>query len=394
MKKFDRITPSGTGDLVFSECDASYAIIEKLRTLFFNFGYGEVRTPTIEFFDTFSHGIGKLSQNSLYTLTDSAGRLLVMRPDSTKPIARLYASRLYMRTLPLRIYYTQPVFRRNIELCKKSDEFQQSGIELIGSDSFKADLEVLSLAVNSMYSIFGDDFYLEIGHMGLLRPLLDSIEDEDLKREVKIAIATKNYPDLLKLSKSLDSNAELLNFIPNLLGSSDLLSKAKTIFKGANNQRILDNLQLLCENATKFMSPNNLIVDLAVMNEYDYYTGVVFRAYIKGEGAEILSGGRYNTLYSDYKLNIPAIGFAINIDRASKALLKQQLYKIKKRKLAVIFSSTPGFDNTTIINNLVKGGYTIINSLLDTKEATLLYAKEIGADLIVCPDNDELVKLK
>ncbi|MDR0696477.1 MAG: ATP phosphoribosyltransferase regulatory subunit [Christensenellaceae bacterium] len=393
MKKFDRITPNGTGDLVFLECNARYTLIEKLRHLFSNFGYGEVRTPTIEFFDTFSNGIGRLSQNSLYTLTDSAGRLLVMRPDTTKPIARLYASRLYNNILPLRIYYTQPVFRRNIELCKKSDEFEQSGIELIGSNSFKADVEALTLAINSMYSIFANDFYLEIGHMGLLKPILLSINDDELRREVKIAIVNKNYPDLIRLSELLGDKGRILREIPALFGSSNVLEYAEKIFTSKSDCKILTNLKSLCKIASHHISQDNIIVDLAIMHEYDYYTGLVFSGYVKGEGSEILSGGRYDSLYSDYKLNIPAIGFAINIDRATKAYLKSNQYKPSVNLTAVLYSD-PESDNTIITNTLIHEGYIVVNSLLDSKADAIKYARSLDADLFVFSENNKFVRQK
>lgn len=93
MKRYDLITPEGTRDLLFEECLARRMVENKLTTLFSRFGYSEVVTPGIEFYDLFSGSSRNFQQESMYKLTDSKGRLIVMRPDSTIPIARLASTR-------------------------------------------------------------------------------------------------------------------------------------------------------------------------------------------------------------------------------------------------------------------------------------------------------------
>ncbi|MDR2266365.1 MAG: ATP phosphoribosyltransferase regulatory subunit [Christensenellaceae bacterium] len=383
MKKYDRITPDGTGDSVFVECDANYQVVETLRRLFKSYGYGEIRTPTIEFFDAFSHGIGKISQDTLYTLTDNNGRLLSLRPDSTKPVARLFASRLYKKQSPLRIYYNQHVFRRSIKFCKKSDEYLQTGVELIDSASIKADVEVITLAVKSMKALFGDDFYIEIGHMGLLRPLLNAIEDEDIRREVRSAIALKNYPEIDRLSGIIGNAGNVLREIPRLFGAPSVLDYAGFIFKSDTTRAVLSDLKSLCNVAATASSKDNVLADLAVLNEYEYYTGAVFRGYIKGQGVAILSGGRYDTLYSDYNLNVPAVGFAINTDLASRIILEKTSAETPQENIAVLFSK---FDDANLEQQLkvyAKKGYKTLTALFDLQTDARNYAIAVGAKMFV-----------
>ena len=113
MKRYDLITPEGTRDLLFEGCLARRMVEDRLSKLFEGFGYSEVVTPGIEFYDLFMGSSRNFQQESLYKLTDSKGRLIVMRPDSTIPIARLASTRLKGAKLPLRLYYNQSIFENN-----------------------------------------------------------------------------------------------------------------------------------------------------------------------------------------------------------------------------------------------------------------------------------------
>ncbi|MBQ8614607.1 MAG: ATP phosphoribosyltransferase regulatory subunit, partial [Ruminiclostridium sp.] len=113
MKRYDLLTPEGTRDLLFDECVALRTVEDKLRSVFQSHGYAEVVTPGLEFFDVFSSKSRYFSQESMYKLTDAKGRLMVLRPDSTLPIARLVGTRLREETFPLKLFYNQTIYRAN-----------------------------------------------------------------------------------------------------------------------------------------------------------------------------------------------------------------------------------------------------------------------------------------
>ena len=110
MKNYDLITPEGTKDLLFGECIIRRNIENTLMGLFRSRGYSETITPGLEFFDVFNLNSRYFPQENLYKLTDSKGRLLVMRPDTTMPIARIVATRLRDAVLPLKLCYAQAVY--------------------------------------------------------------------------------------------------------------------------------------------------------------------------------------------------------------------------------------------------------------------------------------------
>ena len=131
MKRFDKITPEGTKDLLFEECRIQKEITNGLHAAFTNDGYHQVVTPGFEFYDVFSTTALYYPQETMYKSLDNKGRVLVARPDSTIPIARLVCSRLKDYPMPLKLYYEQKVFRNNPGLRGRSNEMLQMGVELM-----------------------------------------------------------------------------------------------------------------------------------------------------------------------------------------------------------------------------------------------------------------------
>ena len=179
MKKTMKITPEGTRDLLFEECMARREAEGKLSDLFVCRGYSEVMTPGIEFYDVFDAMPMAIPADGMYKLTDDKGRLLVMRPDNTMPIARLTATRLQNAVLPVRLYYAQDVYHLNHGLTGRNDQQFQAGVELIGAAGMRADLEMLSLAAEAI-RLFADgedtSFRIEIGHIGFFNALIAALE--------------------------------------------------------------------------------------------------------------------------------------------------------------------------------------------------------------------------
>ena len=162
MKKFNKITPEGTKDILFEECLSQRTVSERLTHIFKMRGYNEVITPGMEYYDVFDAPNAAIPQYEMYKSTDNKGRLIVFRPDLTLPIARLTATRLQAMEKPIRLYYNQPIYRNRKDLSGRSDETTQAGIELLGASGLKADIEVIAAAVEAL-SACTENFRLEIG---------------------------------------------------------------------------------------------------------------------------------------------------------------------------------------------------------------------------------------
>ena len=314
MKTGKRIAPEGGTEMLFDESAGRAEAEARIRKLFEGCGFCEVVTPTLEYYDLFSEGAGALEQSEMFTLTDRTGRLLALRPDSTKPIARLYASRLKNPEFPVRLYYNQSVFRRNVALSSRPNEVLQIGAELLGKGGKSADLEAVALAVESLSQV-SDDFLFELSHVGVYNKIIRNLGvSGELAEALRECIAAKNFSALdTLLVENEVRDSEKIKILPRLFGGEEVLAEARALFEDEEIRKTLDYLGELMDGLDRMGAKGKISFDLALANEYNYYTGLVFKGYTPA-GGEVLSGGRYDNLYKDFGLNVDAVGFAVNLD--------------------------------------------------------------------------------
>ncbi|MDF3002518.1 MAG: hisZ [Bacillota bacterium] len=327
MKKYDRITPEGTRDLLFRECEAQRKITETLRSTFEGKGYHEVITPGIEFYDVFSSNSRYFPQESIYKLIDHKGRLLAMRPDSTIPIARMTATKLKGHALPIRLFYGQRVYRQQPELRGRSSEIMQMGIELVGLSSYESDIEILTTGMEALSSCCVDDYRVELGHIGIYKLLMENLQaTPEQKETIHSLIVSKNYAGLSDILEDFPENrtAELLKELPKLFGGKEALEKARGLFNGYDGE-LLDMLSYLERIFQGLMERNldKVMIDFGLVHQADYYSSLIFKGYISSVGEPVLSGGRYDELFKDFGESLPATGFGINVDQLASGLLKE-----------------------------------------------------------------------
>ncbi len=390
MKKNDLITPEGTRDLLFDECIIRQSVEEKLHRIFKNRGYSELLTPLIEFYDVFNHNEEYFPQEKLFKLTDSKGRLLVLRPDNTIPIARIVATRLKDTHLPMRLYYNQCIFNMAPSLKGRSAQTSQTGIELIGSDSKMADLEVISTAIEVLASSSSNNFSLEIGDIRFFRELVNKLDINDEKKEIiRNYIEAKNYPALNDFLDNIGKNeiTHALKKLPGLFGGEEVFEKASKLFSDEKIDGVLRNLKELYNKISQIIGSGNLTVDLGMVNRTDYYTSVIIKGYLEGYGEEVLSGGRYDKLIKDFGYDVPAIGFAVNVDAVTKVEIKNT--QVVTPAADVVVFAADGFEMKAIetAENLRKQGQIAEISLFDTAEETREYCREKGISRIIIVDD-------
>lgn len=396
MKNYDLITPEGTQDLLFEECIIRRNIECSLHQIFKSRGYCEMITPGLEFYDVFSLNSRYFPQENLYKLTDSKGRLLVMRPDSTMPIARVVATRLKDATLPLKLFYNQTVFRTEPALKGRSDEIVQTGIELIGSQLKMAELEIISTATSSLKS-FGMRYSLELGNIGLFKELVSRLEISDSQKEqIRMLIETKNFPALNDMLSSLGNNpvTNALKKLPALFGGEEVFGKAQQLMPDKKFKEILDELHEVYNDAIKICGKDGEItVDLGLVNKTDYYTGLIIKGYIQGHGEEVISGGRYDKLISEFGYDIPAVGFAVNVNAVAKVMTKSNIKVEVPFADAIVFAES-GYEVEAIkaAQELRDKGMVVENALFDDINTVREYAKEKKISKIVVIDGERQKK--
>ncbi len=394
MRRYDLITPEGTRDYLFEECYVKRAAEAEIHAIFKKMGYAELITPGLEFYDVFDLNSRYFPQEELYKLTDNKGRLLVMRPDSTMPIARVVATRLKDAMLPLRLFYNQPVYRFEPSLKGRSDEIVQTGIELIGSSSRMADVEIISAAVSVLSSV-GVNFSLELGDVGIFRELMHSLNATPAqKEEIRSLIEEKNYPALNDLLDRMGSNkiTNALKKLPTLFGGEEVFDKAAALFQDARIEMLLDQLKELYLEICEMNHGGKITVDLGLVNKTDYYTGLVMKGYLEGCGEEVLSGGRYDKLLSEFGYDIPAVGMAVNVDAV--AAVSAKLCKPQLPTPDVLIAAAEGYEAqaVAVAEKFRREGRIAEHALFTDMQLVHEYArdKNIGKIVIVSEEITEV----
>lgn len=383
MKRFDLITPEGTRDLLFEDCAAVCAVETRLQNSFKAKGYSEVITPGLEFYDVFNMKSRYFPQESMYKLVDNKLRLMVVRPDSTMPIARMTATRLREQELPIRLCYSQSVYRSKPSMRGRSDEIRQTGIELIGSASKRAELEILSNALEVLSSFQTEGFRLELGHIGFFKAMIEKLDcDSDTAENIRSLIEVKNYPALNDLLDTVGDSeaARALKQLPRLFGGEEVFEEAAKLYSDPQADAVLAELKETYERANALGYKGMITIDLGLVNRMDYYTGTVIKGYIEGCGDAVLSGGRYDKLLSEFGYDVPAAGFAVNVDAVARAEMKK--IDFRPKPVDVIVFGTDGHETDAAVHcsKLISEGLTAETAVFDIIEEVRAYAakKKIG----------------
>ena len=391
MRQYAKITPQGTKDFLFEECYARAEAQKILTEVFERCGYAPVATPHLEFHDVFRRTSVDWLADRLYSATDSRGRLLVLRPDSTLPIARIAATRLLKAELPLRLYYHQSVFRRTRLYAGNGDERMQSGVEFLGASGLRADLEVLVCAVQALRAC-GAKFCIELGHADIFKCLADGLSvGDDLRESLAACVESKNLPALQELlaPHGNTNTVQALLELPKLFGGAEVLARAKALFKGAAARRALAYLTELFEALEPLGLRDVVDIDLGLVHGQQYYTGLVFRGYMEGSGKTALSGGRYDGLLAEFGRPAAAVGFAIETDSLAGALLESGRVKTPVVPELLVFGEA-GFEAAALARAqaMRAEGTSCICSAADSLEESVNFAKMHGIPRVVVIDED------
>ena len=313
-------TPEGTRDRLFAECRERRQVQTALTTLFQRRSYAEVSTPEVEFYDLFLQSGNPMPQESMLKIIDRSGKIMVMRPDCTTPIARVAATKLKAVPLPQRLYYDQTVFRSGQEHKGGSSEIAQCGVELIGAAGRKADLEMVAMAVDALCACGLKQFHIELGHVGFFRDLAGRMDmPAEAMEQMRVLIEGKNFAALGDMLEPYagQSASTALRRLSRLFGGAEVLDEAERLTGGSS---ALTYLRKLYTELAQAGYGAYIRFDMGLVHQIDYYTGVVFRGYVEGAGDAVLSGGRYDSLVGVFGREAQATGFAVDVDAMARTL--------------------------------------------------------------------------
>jgi ATP phosphoribosyltransferase regulatory subunit len=313
--------PSGTRDVLPDEMRELHEISETLRRTFANAGYGEVRTPALEYETTLAQG-GLAGAHPAYRLFDESGQVLVLRSDMTVPIARLAATRYATAEPPLRLSYLGHAYRAVQAERGHPREFLQAGIELMGLAAPEGTAEALIVLCAALDSVGLRDYRVGLGDASLYPALLDGLGVASERRSGLLReLVTRDFVGLEREIAALELPAEaseLLLRVPQRRGGPEVLADLPAAPAAAVEGLRRVHALLPGDVAAR------AIFDLGLSRGLGYYTGAVFDVYDPALGAPLGGGGRYDDLLARFGRPLPAVGFGLTVERLHAALTGEE----------------------------------------------------------------------
>lgn len=322
--------PTGARDLLPLDVAQKHWIEVRLEQVFQRWGYHRIITSTVERLDTLMAG-GAIDQDAVIELHHTAGPRLGLRPELTASIARTAVSRLSRVTYPQRLYYTANVFRQSGNGRQGSQqEFYQSGVELLGAGDTLADAEILLLLTDCLSELGLAGWSLLLGDADLTRALLQPFPAA-VRPQVRQAIANLDRVALEGLNLSSDALDRAL-YLLDLRGEPENVLQALSPLNLEPEAQAaithLKSLVSLLREVSLGAQPNpcQLVLDLSLIQPFDYYTGLVFEVVSSPElGCQVMGqGGRYDHLlgvFDGQGQGFPGIGFVLDTDILHQALV-------------------------------------------------------------------------
>ena len=329
MSRVDRwLLPDGIDEMLPNEAVGLEALRRRLVDIFQTWGYDYVIPPLVEFTDSLFTGSGSDVELGTFKITDQiSGKTMGIRADITPQAARMDAHSLHRNGVN-RLCYAGHVLHTRSKSLLGSRAPVQLGVELFGVSNIEADIEVISLLIESLKAAGLEKVYLDLGHVTVYRSIVAEAgfnrEQEQACFELLQAKSATELSAWLQQNVSDETVRRWLQELPKLSGDQTTLDKARQLFQGAPRaiSAALAEMEQLAASVLGRYPEVQLYFDLSELRGYHYHTGLVFGAFSPGVGEAIANGGRYDEVGKAFGNARPATGF--NIDLSAVARIVQQ----------------------------------------------------------------------
>jgi ATP phosphoribosyltransferase regulatory subunit len=318
--------PPGTRDILPDEMRELRALSRALVDAFEGFGYGEVATPTIEYEEVLARG-DERGAPVAYRFFDQSGELLAMRSDMTIPIARLVANRYAGAEPPFRLCYLARAYRAVRPQRGQMREFTQAGVELVGVPAPQGTAEVIEVLAAALDAAGLRRAVIGLGDADLYRQLLAELSvGAEICDRILDCLAMHDHVGLEAEVGGLDLAAaerEMLIRLPMLRGGPEVLEQARGLGGGAT-ERATSRLAQTFEQLRERGLADRVRLDLGLLRDLGYYTGAILEVYDPALGHILGGGGRYDELMGRFGRPLPAVGFALYLERLHVAQAEEE----------------------------------------------------------------------
>lgn len=333
MSQADRwLLPDGVEELLPEQAKQLESMRRTLLDQFSSWGYELVVPPQIEFLESLLTGAGSDLDLHTFKVTDQlTGRMMGVTADMTPQMARIDAHS-WPKAGVNRLCYCGPVLHTRAKSLLSSRAPIQIGAELYGESGPAADIETLSLLVESLKAANVEGIHLDLGHVGIYKALMAAAQlDSATEKQIFDALNTKSVTEFKVLVEQKVTDAQLKQALVELLslnGGVDVLDRAANLQAVADMQGPLSNLKDICVAIQSRFPEVDIYIDLAELRGFDYHTGVVFAAYVRGHGQAVAQGGRYDDTGAVFGRARAATGFSADLKQwvqITKAPVEQQV---------------------------------------------------------------------
>ncbi len=313
------LLPEGFRDQLAPKAEQEAALVRGLVDTFLSHGYDRVAPPLVEYEDSLLVGAGKTRAKQMFRLMDpDTQRMMAVRADMTMQMARLASTRLADAPRPLRLAYTGNVLRTKGSQLRPTRQFVQAGVELVGSPSLEAELEVIAVAVEALAAVGIGDLSLDLTIAPLVAMMCDQHKlSGDVRETVMAALEAKDIGGLAILPDvSRAAFEKLLQAAGPASQANDMLSGLE--LKGGAG-KLVARLSRLTEMVASRLPDLSLTIDPCESHGFEYKSGIGFALFAKGGEGELGRGGRYMVTHPDGHEE-EATGFSVYLDSLMKAL--------------------------------------------------------------------------
>lgn len=364
------------------------------------YGYKEVITPVMERYELLAAKSGEEIRERMYAFEDMGGRRVALRPEFTASIARLVATKMKNAPKPLKLFCVGSLYRYDEPQYGRFREFWQSDYELLGSSRPEADAEILAITNDLMRRLGFRSYYIKIGHTGILRGILseEGIIEEQQNRIMQL-LDKKRWEEALTVVRGLGAPQRCITALKRILktrgnDTSRVLKGAKeSVQNYESSVAAVENLQEIIQLTREGGTAFETLIEAGFARGLEYYTGMIFEAYVPEMDIALGGGGRYDKLIELFGGEpTPAVGVAPGIDRLVLAMKKQRVpVKIRREKRVMVIPvdeelKTKAFELSTMLRRagipteVEVMGRTVSKALSDADRRAVAYAIVIGPE--------------
>ena len=385
--------PRGTRDFGPAEMAGRRRVEDAMRDVCRMAGFGEVVTPTFEHSDLFTLRSGQAVIDEMYAFRDKGDREMALRPEITASVIRFFVNELSNTPKPLKLYYVGNCFRYENPQSGRFREFFQLGAELIGSKNPETDAEVIALAVNCIKATGLKDFKVRVGHIGILKSLVQAeIQDSQVAAETLRMLDKEDFDAMGDMFDARTIPRSLFDRITSIAEMRGSIAALDNLEESEATEHLREVFRIL-----SLYGIEDCNIDLGIVRGLDYYTGMVFEIDAPALGAEkqIMGGGSYTLSELFGGEPVFSTGFAIGIDRVLLALAAEGEEKPYQPLDAYVIPAKDDMREHAfkIVASLrAEGVRSDVDLMRRTMSKNLKYASAVNARFAVIVGKDEMSK--